>query len=104
MPASFVLAREYLDRVPLADKARVSGVVQQAVADGYERAAIKAALRRLAKDSRPVTPDTLRIEIEGKGGAKARDGEVQHLAGGVTLEIVNGTRWYRSPDGRTWAE
>ena len=31
-------------------------------------------------------------------------GDVQQLAGGVTLQVVNGTRWYRAPDGRTWAE
>lgn len=71
--SAYVTAREYLDRVPLADKSKVSGVVQQAVEAGYERSAIKAALRRLAKDSRPVTPDTLRIEIDGKGGTPSRE-------------------------------
>ena len=70
LPSAFRVAREYLDRVKLADKSRVSGVVQQAIEGGYDEPTVKAALRRLAKDSRPVTPDTLRIEIEGKRIAK----------------------------------
>lgn len=68
-----IVSREYTDRVKLADRAKVAGVVQQAIDGGYDVAVIRAALRRLAKDSRPVTPDTLRIEIDGKGGTPARE-------------------------------
>lgn len=68
-----IVSREYTDRVKLADRAKVAGVVQQAIDGGYEQTAIKAALRRLAKDSRPVTPDTLRIEIDGKGAPVGRE-------------------------------
>jgi hypothetical protein len=68
-----IVSREYTGRVKLADRAKVAGVVQQAIDGGYDVAVIRAALRRLAKDSRPVTPDTLRIEIDGKGVAPGRE-------------------------------
>jgi hypothetical protein len=65
-PRSSTIAREYWGRVPLCDKAKVSNVVFAAKQAGYEERDIRRGLRTLAKESRPVTPDTLRIAIEGK--------------------------------------
>lgn len=73
-----ILSREYCDRVKLSDRAKVAGVVMAAIEGGYDDAQIKRGLRLLAKESRPVTPDTLRIAIDGKppsGTATARRGK-----------------------------
>jgi hypothetical protein len=70
-PRSSAIAREYWGRVPLCDKAKVSNVVFAAKQAGYEERDIRRGLRTLAKESRPVTPDTLRIAIEGKTPAAA---------------------------------
>jgi hypothetical protein len=62
---SVILAREYTDRVKLCDRNKVSAVVFGAMQAAYEERDIRRGLRTLAKESRPVTPDTLRIAIEG---------------------------------------
>lgn len=60
------LARTYTDQVPLCNFSAVAGVVRKAVRTGrYTDEQIAEALGRLADDGRPVTADTLRIEIEG---------------------------------------
>lgn len=59
------LTRTYTDRVPMSNFPAVMGVVRKAMAAGHGDEAISDALERLAKESRPVTVDVLRIEIEG---------------------------------------
>lgn len=60
------LAKTYTDQVPLSNFSAVAGVVRKAVrANRYTDQQITEALGRLADDGRPVTADTLRIELEG---------------------------------------
>lgn len=65
------LTRSYTDAVPLSNYPAVQGVVRKAVRarrDGqpvYTDQDIRAALARLADDSRAVTTDTLRVALEG---------------------------------------
>ena len=61
------LARAYTDKVKLSDTGKVCGVVTNAQNAGYTDARITDALGRLADNDRPVTADTLRIEIESNG-------------------------------------
>jgi hypothetical protein len=71
-----ILSREYCDRVKLSDRAKVAGVVMAALEGDYDDQAIKRGLRLLAKESRPVTPDTLRIAIDGKTTTKTAGGYI----------------------------
>lgn len=59
------LARIYSEQVPLSNFPAVMGVAKKALNAGYEEQTINDALTRLATDGRPVTVDTLRVEIEG---------------------------------------
>jgi hypothetical protein len=60
------LARAFTDRVPLSNFLAVQGVVRKAVRIGtYGDEQLAAALIRLAEDGRPVSVDTLRIELDG---------------------------------------
>lgn len=65
LPSTAALARRYTDKV-LCDRAKVCGVVQAALDAKYTTQQIGPALDRLADGGMVVTPDTLRIEIDGK--------------------------------------
>lgn len=66
-PSNVVLiANRYTDKVKLSDRSKVCTVVELALRNGYLSTKVEAALSRLAESGMPVTPDTLRIEIEGK--------------------------------------
>lgn len=66
-PANVVLiANRYTDKVKLSDRSKVCNVVDMALRNGYLSTKVEDALTRLADSGMPVTPDTLRIEIEGK--------------------------------------
>lgn len=66
-PAHVVLiANRYTDRVGLSDRSKVCTVVETALKNGYLSTKVEDALDRLAASRHPVTPETLRIEIEGK--------------------------------------
>lgn len=75
------IARAYTDLVKLNDTGKICGIITNAQAAGYPDNEIRNALTRLANNRMPVTPDTLRIEIEG---AKT------HLPPGMTVD-ANGT-------------
>lgn len=69
-PANVVLiANRYTDKVKLSDRSKVCNVVDMALRHGYLSTKVEDALSRLADSGMPVTPDTLRIEIEGKRAA-----------------------------------
>lgn len=69
-PANVVLiANRYTDKVKLSDRTKVCNVVDMALRHGYLSTKVEDALSRLADSGMPVTPDTLRIEIEGKRAA-----------------------------------
>jgi hypothetical protein len=66
-PSNVVLiANRYTDRVKLSDRTKVCTVVDMALKSGYLSTNVEDALGRLAVNGLPVTPDTLRIEIEGR--------------------------------------
>ena len=68
-PAANVVAqqitRAYTDRVPLSKFVAIMGIVKKAIKAGYAPERIEAALIDLADEGRPVTIDTLRIQLEG---------------------------------------
>lgn len=71
-PANVVLiANRYTDKVKLSDRSKVCTVVDMALKSGYLSTKVEDALARLADAGMPVTPDTLRIEIEGRQRAPA---------------------------------
>lgn len=81
-PSNVVLiANRYTERVKLSDRPKVCTVVEMALKAGYLSNNVADALDRLATDGRPVTPDTLRIEIEGRprtnGRAPQQPGQYQ---------------------------
>lgn len=59
------LARIYVELVPLSKFPAVMRICKQAIDVGYDDVSIEQALRRLVVDGRPVTVDTLRLELEG---------------------------------------
>jgi hypothetical protein len=61
------LAKTYTNIVKLSDPGKVCAVITNAQNAGYTDDRIKSALERLAHSSRPVTADTLRIEIDNNG-------------------------------------
>jgi hypothetical protein len=73
------LAAVYTDLVPMSRFPAVLGVVTQAVRAGKCDEEITAALRRLAKEGRSLTVETLRVEIEGQpvlnGSARKQAGD-----------------------------
>jgi len=60
------LTRYYTDLVPLSNFPAIAGVVRKAVrTQVYSAQEIADALTRMAADRRPVTTDSMRIELEG---------------------------------------
>jgi hypothetical protein len=59
------LTTVYTDLVPLSRFPAVAGIVRKALQAGKTETEITDALARLGKEGRPVTVDTLRIEIDG---------------------------------------
>lgn len=60
------ITRQYTDQVPLSNFPAVAGIVRKAVrAQRYQPQEIIDALLRMADEGRPVTTDSLRIELEG---------------------------------------
>jgi len=60
------ITRQYTDRVPLSNFPAVAGIVRKAIrAHRYQPQEIVDALLRMADEGRPVTTDSLRIELEG---------------------------------------
>ena len=59
------ITRAYAERVPLSKFPAVLGIVRRALKANYPPDAVKAALLRLADERRPVTVDSLRVELEG---------------------------------------
>ena len=67
-PAHVVkIANRYTDHV-MSDRSKVCTVVEMALRNGYLSTKVEDALGRLVENRLPVTPDTLRIEIEGRPG------------------------------------
>jgi predicted nucleic acid-binding protein len=72
------LTRTYTDQVPLSNFPAIAGIVRKAVRTGrYSDHEITDALGRLALDNRPVTTDTLRIELEGMTPRSSRKSGTQ---------------------------
>lgn len=69
----------YVQHVPMSNFPAVQTVVRKAFRANHSPDSVQAALLRLAADKRPVTTDTLRIELEGKPAS-------------------NGHQPYRNPD------
>lgn len=59
------ITRAYTNRVPLSKFVAIMGIVKKALKAGYAPERIEAALIDLADEGRPVTIDTLRIQLEG---------------------------------------
>jgi Helix-turn-helix domain len=62
---SNALAKVYHDRQPMSRFPAIAGIARTALDAGFPDAEVAAALLRLADDRRPVTVETLRIELEG---------------------------------------
>lgn len=60
------ITKEYTDRVPLSKFVAIMAIVKRAL-EHYEPERIRQALIELAEDGRPVTVDTLRIQMDGMG-------------------------------------
>lgn len=86
------LARGYCEQVPLSNFAGIMGIVRKALNAGYEHPVIAAALTRLAVDGRPVTVNTLRIEMEGMPARSTRRTKVMD-------EYAELTAWAQEQDG-----
>lgn len=82
------LARTYTDLVPLSNFPAVAGVVRKAIRTGlYSDGEIVAALQRLVSDSRGLTVETLRVELEGLPAARRGPSAVDaYLAAADTLD------------------
>lgn len=79
------LARTYVEAVPLSNFPAVMGVCRKAIGTGlYDDATIAEALARMARDSRPVTVDGLRIELEGAPAGRRRGATQVHTGGATT--------------------
>jgi hypothetical protein len=65
LPSTAALAKRYTERV-LCNRAKVCGIVQAALDVGYTHERIGPALDRLASAGQTISPDILRIEIDGK--------------------------------------
>jgi DNA-binding transcriptional MocR family regulator len=59
------ITKTYTDRVPLSKFVAVLGIVKRALKADYTADQITDALAALADEGRPVTVDTLRIQMEG---------------------------------------
>lgn len=59
------LTKVYTNKVPLSKFPAVMGIVKKALKAGYSDQQITIALEGLADDGRPVTVDSLRIQMEG---------------------------------------
>jgi len=71
----------YTDLVPLSAFGAVQGVVRKAVKSGlYDDATITRGLTGLADEGRPVTMDTLRIQMEGMGPLPKRPTKTDRFA------------------------
>lgn len=89
------ITRAYTDRVPLSKFVAVMGIVKKALKAGYAPERIKSALIDLADEGRPVTIDTLRIQMEGiapmraerKSGAQMYDG-LLHQVGDQPIAAI----------------
>ena len=81
------IAKAYTDRVPLSKFVAIMGIVKKALKAGYAPERIEAALIDLAEEGRPVTIDTLRIQLDGiaplraerKSGAQMYDGLLDQI-------------------------
>lgn len=80
------LATHYTDRVPLSKHQAVAALLRRAInSELYTDQAIATALDRLIDAQRPVTADTLRIELEGTPRRNGRDESwVTAVGGGDT--------------------
>lgn len=66
------ITKAYTDRVPLSKFPAVMSIVGKALKTGlYDDGQVEDALVRLAEEGRPVTVDTLRIEMEGLPGRRS---------------------------------
>lgn len=87
-PANVVLiANRYTDKVKLSDRSKVCNVVDMALRNGYLSTKVEDALTRLADSGMAVTPDTLRIEIEGKRAA-SRASPTRHEENAAVVERI----------------
>jgi hypothetical protein len=77
---SQALARIWTELVPLSKFPAVMGICKRAIAANKTDTEIEAALRRMAAENRPLTVDTLRIELEGLpvGGGSRFSHPTQH--------------------------
>ncbi len=87
------ITREYTDRVPLSKFVAVMGIVKKALKAGYPAEHVRSALIDLADEGRPVTVDTLRVQMDGLAPvASPRDRRLlQTLAWAAEQDARDGT-------------
>jgi hypothetical protein len=69
-----VLARGYVELVPLSKFPAVLGLAKKALEAGYADDLVSAAMARLADEGRSLTTETLRIELDGMTPRRAAAG------------------------------
>ena len=71
------LAKGYATKVPLSKFTAIMGICKKALAANYTEEQITIALDQLAEEGRPVTVDTLRIQMEGLPTSSGRESNLQ---------------------------
>jgi hypothetical protein len=59
------ITKEYTDRVPLSKFVAILGIVKRALQANYAPEQVRQAVVQLADEGRPVTVDSLRIQLDG---------------------------------------
>lgn len=98
-PSNVVLiANKYTGPVGLTNRSRVCDVVELALKHGYLSTKVEDALSRLAANGMPCTPDTLRIEIEGRPNfANGRASPSRHDENAAVVERMRQMEYEQNP-------
>jgi len=87
------ITKTYTDRVPLSKFVAVLGIVKRALKADYTAEQITDSLAALADEGRPVTVDTLRIQMDGTQAVPKSMARTQRLM-----------EWAASQDAETYLE
>ena len=85
------LTKTYTDDEPMSNFVAIRGIVKKAIAAEHSDAEIVPALKRLARDGRGVTTETLRIELQGLPAQRSqpkRSTTDERVMAGLTLAAM----------------
>ena len=85
------LTKTYTDDEPMSNFVAIRGIIKKAIAAEHSDAEIVPALKRLARDGRGVTTETLRIELQGLPAQRSqpkRSTTDERVMAGLTLAAM----------------